>query len=1200
LIRLNKIFTYLVLILTCTTSSAVLYAQMEFVQNKGQWNDKVNYRGDFKTGSFFLENKGFTVLLYKPEDVQLLSERIHGHGAGDGKSVINNDPIVFHSFAYKVNFLGAARNVQGVADKILPAKNNYFLGNDHAKWASGCSVAQSVNYSNIYPGIDLHYYSDAGKLKYDFIIHPGADVSSIRLHYDGPILMIKDKELIIETPVGIVKELYPYSYQPGTGKRKPVECYYRLKDNVVSFEVKDYDKKETLVIDPSVIFSSFTGSTADNWGYTATPGKDGSFYAGGIVFGTGYPVSPGAYQTTYGGGTNEDSFSGYDMAIFKFSPDGSSRRYATYLGGNGNEQPHSMIEDAQGNLIIAGRTNSTNFPQVGGGSRPGLAFDICISKLNSTGSILLGSVKMGGAADDGVNIRPKYRSPSGADRIRRNYGDDARSEVILDGANNIYLASCTQSSNFPLQAAIQGTYKDGGQDGVIIKFNSTLSTLLFSTFFGGSGADACFVASISPTTGNLYIAGGTMSDNLPGITTGTIKPALTAGEIDGFVTILKNDGSAILRTTYYGTELSSDRSKSIDIIYGLKFDRLGIPYIMGTTTGIMNPINATFSNPGAKQFIAKLQPDLSSNIYLTTFGNNSTLPSISPIAFLVDRCQNVYVSGWGGGINIDHGYTTANTNGLPEVSPLSGIPPADGADFYFFVMEKNATRQLFGSHFGQFGGLGDHVDGGTSRFDDNGIIYQAICANCSGGANFPTTPGAWAASNGSNNCNEAAVKIEMNFAGVGATLQASINAVVNDTTGCIPLTVDFKDTLQKGKKYYWNFGDGALDTTAAATNSHVYNAIGTTVVMLIAEDSATCNIRDTAYVTIRAGDNKATLDFIPQKLLPCESLTMQYTNISTSVAGSFGPRSFYWDYGDGSPRDTAGLTPPRVHTYASAGTYIVTLFLQDTSFCNSPVSVQKTIRLSPIVEAKFITPPLGCAPYTANFENTSLAGTDFLWEFGDNSTSTIVSPTHDYPNPGTYNVRLIASDTSTCNKIDTSDYFTITVVAKPIASFTWAPNPPQENVPVQFTNLSQGATHYLWNFGDGENSTEVNPKHEYNATGKYAAELIAYNEAECTDTFTLDVDVIIIPLLDVPNAFTPGRFGANGVVYVKGFGIGKMSWKIYNRWGQLMFETANRKLGWNGYYKGKLQPMDVYAYTLDVEFTDGKKLRKTGDITLLR
>ncbi|MFT3982001.1 MAG: PKD domain-containing protein [Ferruginibacter sp.] len=1196
-------FTTIVFCLAATLFPRLLKAQMEFIENKGQWHSNVQYKGDFLTGAFFLEKKGFTVMLHNPDDMEKLSFATHGHADDSTKkiSIPADGKIVINSFAYKVQFLGASASAQQLPEKPLNSYNNYLIGNDPSKWGSNCKIFQAITYKNIYPNIDLRYYSDAaGKLKYDFIVKPGGNPNYIAMEYIGPKqVSVKDKELVISTPVGDVRELYPYSYQAATGKRMEVDCRYELKGNIVSFKVGKYDPSATLVIDPSIIFSSFTGSTADNWGYTATPGPDGSLFAGGIAFGTGFPVSPGAYQSTFGGGVSDGSGNtlGYDVAIFKFNSNGSNRIYATYLGGTQNEQPHSMISDASGNLIIAGRTNSGNFinsRQVGSGG----GYDIFVTKLNATGTGVIGSVKIGGAADDGVNIQPKYPVSGGAISLRRNYGDDARSEVILDASNNIYLASCTQSSNFPTINAVQTTSGGGSrnQDGVILKFNANLSTTLFSTYFGGSGNDACFVASINPATGALYIAGATESNNLPGDKTGVVGPTFNSGgttPIDGFVTELTNTGSAIIRTTYLGTA-------GIDLVYGLKFDRIGFPYVMGTTTGDWPVMNATFNIAGSKQYIAKLQPDLSAFIYSTVFGGVSSAPKISPIAFLVDRCENVYVSGWGGGINTSQQYTTTNTFGMSEVNPLTGIPAADGQDFYFFVLERNANSQLFGSHFGQNGGLGDHVDGGTSRFDDNGVIYQAICANCSGGALFPTTAGVWSSTNRSNSCNEALVKIEMNFAGVGAGVQASINSVKNDTRGCIPLNVHFSDTLRKGKTFYWNFGDGSPQiTTTVPDTAHTYTAVGTYLVMLIAEDSSTCNIRDTAYVTITAGNNRANLDFTSLKLPPCQSLTMQYTNTSTATTGSFGPRSFVWDYGDGSAPDTAGLTPPRQHTYPAPGTYIVKLMVIDTAFCNTPDTITKEIRINPLVRAQFETDPLGCAPYTAQFTNTSLAGTDFIWEFGDGNTSTDVHPTHLYANPGVYNVRLIAIDLNTCNLRDTSAYFTIRVEAKPNALFTWGPNPPIANTPVQFTNQSTGANNYAWSFGDGETSTVVNPSHQYNATGTYNAELIAYTLAGCTDTFNLDVNVIIVPLLDVPNAFTPAQ-ATNNVIYVAGFGIGKMQWRIYNRQGLLVFQSGSSKQGWDGTYKGKLQPMDVYTYTLDAEFTDGKKVRKTGDITLLR
>ena len=1201
-------------------------AQMEFVENKGQWDSKVNFRGDFTSGSFFLEKQGFTVALHNPADLQKLSETYHGHlpasnisgtlTANAAMPVTNNFPAVtVHSHAYKVNFLGSSNNIQAVPDKILPGYNNYFLGSDKNKWTANCKVYQAVTYKNVYPNIDVRYYTEAGNLKYDLIVRPGGNPNAIAMRYDGADkLEIKNKELIIGTSVGSIKELYPYSYQPIADKKQTIDCKYVIRDNVVRFKVNNYSATETLVIDPSLIFASFTGSTQDNWGYTATPGPDGSFFAGGIAFGSGYPVSAGAFQTGFGSGLNEDSNGPYDMAIFKFSADGSQRLYATYIGGNGNEQPHSMISDAQGNLVIAGRSSSNNFPGVATRAGSRTDYDIVLIKLNANGTAALGGARIGGTKDDGINIRAKYVGTNGTDGLRRNYGDDARSEVILDGNGNICLAGSTQSSDFPVSAAaIQPAFGVGGrQDGVIVKFTPNLTAVLFSTYFGGSGDDACFVLSENPITGNLYVAGGTTSANLPGDKTGVISNSLQgAGTTDGFVTEIMSDGSAIIKTSYFGTTGN-------DLVYGLKFDKFGFPYIMGTTSGdwvVTSNVGYkdVFANGNhAKQFISKLQPDLSAYVYSTVFGTNSAVPNLSPIAFLVDRCQNVYVSGWGGGINSQQNYPTAGTSGLPLKNQLLNafgqpISIGDGSDFYFFVLEKDAVSQLFGSYFGQNGGFGDHVDGGTSRFDANGVIYQAICANCGGGAAFPTTPGVWSINNRSNNCNEAAVKIEMNFAGVGASVKAAINGVV-DTIGCVPLTVVFTDTLAKGKMYIWDYGDISnpkKDTTFAPNNSasHTYNQVGTYRLMLVSIDSATCNIADTAYITVRVGNNDINPNFSFIKLDSCASLQYRFDNITTAVIPIYTNKTFTWDFGDGSPRVNTGFGP-QLHTFPSIGSYTVTLLANDTVFCNSPDSIQKPVRINPNVKAIFSTSTRGCVAYTPIFKNNSLGGTDWIWEFGDGTFSTSFEPTHVYNTVGSFNVRLIAMDTTTCNKVDTSAYFTITVYPIPVANFTWSPNPPIENTKTNFTNLSVGGTRYLWDFGDGEKSTEVNPVHQFNKTDTFNVVLIAFNDADCADTVNLNVPIIVRPLLDVPNAFTPGRFSGssynNGIVKVEGFGISKISWKIYNRWGQLVFSTTDVTKGWDGTFKGALQAMDVYAYTLDVEFTDGKKLRKTGDITLLR
>ncbi len=1191
-ITLRLLLTTAILLFTST-----VFSQVAFVENKGQWDKKIKFMSTAGNGAFFLQSSGFTVVQHDQKDLNLLMNKMHQQKTLQ-QSVLNKN--VLKSHAYNVEFVNANASPQIIPDKASSSINNYFIGNDKSKWASNCKIYGAVIYKEVYPGIDVRYYNDAaGRLKYDIIAKPGADISKIALRYKGvDNLKIKNKELLINTSVGENKELYPYTYQVINNQRKELDASYVVDGDVVKFKVKGYSPQSTLVIDPTEIFFSYTGSTADNWGFTATYGPDGSFFSGGIVFSSGYPVSIGAYDEIYNDGE-------FDIAIMKLSPNGSNRIYATYIGGNGSEQPHSLYADPQGNLVIAGRTNSSDYPTTAPTYGSGGGWDIIVTKLNAAGSALIGSMKIGGTKDDGVNISDQ--KSQGTSSLKRNYGDDARSEVILDNGGNIYVASMSQSKTtegFKTSPGVFQPNKDSLQDAVVLKLDPSANNVLFSTYLGGSENDAAYVLSMG-ITGNVYVAGGTASNNFNGIpTAGIISPAYNGGPCDGFVIELSPDGSNAIKGTYLGTS-------SADQVYGIQTDKFGSIYVMGTTEGVWPVVNAAFVNQGAKQFISKLQPDLSTYVYSTTFGSRAAFPNISPTAFLVDRCENVYVSGWGGKSNMREGYGKGTTRGMP-VTPdaIKGQTDPSGSDFYFFVLKKDAASQLYGTFFGQLDPVdpgdpntfGDHVDGGTSRFDKNGVIYQAMCANFSKTVNFFGTPGAWSTTNQAIDggmCNLGMLKIEMNFAGVAASPVASINGVKYDTIGCAPLLVDFSDSLLKGKSYVWDFGDNSPQYISTSPNvSHLYNTVGKYRVMLVAIDSTTCNVADTAYLTIRAGSNKANLGFIANKLQPCTNLSYRFDNTSTPTNGTFSPQSFTWDFGDGSPLVTAG-TESVNHAYAGPGTYLVKLLLSDTLFCNSPDDTVKIIRLSPQVKAAFATPLTGCVPYTAIFQNTSLGGLSFFWNFGDGATSTVDNPTHDYPIAGTYRVSLIAFDSTSCNKVD-STFINVTVQNVPAAAFSFSPVVPQYNTFTQFNNQSRGAINYLWNFGDEETSIEVNPSHIFPATGTYTVCLVAENEAGCTDTVCQPVQSLINPLLDVPSAFTPGKFGVNGIVGVRGFGIKNMNWKIYNRWGQLVFASTSPKSGWDGTFKGKVQPMDVYTYTLDVIFSDGKKLRKTGDITLLK
>lgn len=1166
---------------------------LEFVENKGQWDAPLKYIANNGPTTMAITKDGYRVHQKDPVQYEQINEELHfrTHSGGLNK---DGQQLRQKSHAWFVTFVGASPNAEMVPEKPLDYYNNYFLGNDPAKWASNCRIYNAVTCKNIYPGVDIRYYNGEKSLKYDIIIQPGVDLSTIKMEYKGiEKLVLKNNRLIIPTSVGDAEESIPLSYQSSEKGRKYVDVKFKVSGNVLSFKAGDYDKSLPLVIDPNVVFCSYNASPAENWGFTATYAQDGSVYTGAQVRENGFPATPGTFDVSFNGGNADNS----DIGIFKFSANGQSRLWATHVGGTGDDQSHSIIADANDNLVIAGRSNSGSSYPASIVRGPGGGFDIIVSKLSANGQTMIGSARIGGTGDDGVNITTNR---TGASSLDDNYGDNGRSEVNIDNNGNIIVASCTRSNNFFTTAGVLQTTFGGAQDGVVLKFDPTLTSALFSTYFGGTNDDAAYSISIDKSTNNIYVAGGTASNNLPGDKTGVYQPTYN-GNIDGFLTAILPDGSQAFKTTYLGTT-------GKDQAYGVQFDRNFFPYVTGTTSGSWPIQNVAYSNPGGKQYITKFQKDLSAIVYSTVFGTNTAQHNISPVAFLVDQCENVYVAGWGGSIS---GFTNAGTNGLP-VTPDAIQATTDGRDIYFFVLEKNGASQLFGSFYGVNSGANsafpfpDHVDGGTSRFDPRGAVYMAICA-CSNGNNsgggYPTTagvlggagntkgqkgPGSWPT------CNLAALKISFNLGGVDGQIQA------NDTVGCVPLTVNFTDQVQNAVTYDWSFADATPNqTTSAPGITHTFTTPGVYRVRMIAVDLNSCNLRDTSYINIRVRGDSAVLGFTASKLPPCQNLAYQFVNNSVSPPGKpFTNNSFVWDFGDASPTVTTG-TQTQTHTYANSGSYTVKMLLKDTNYCNAPDTIIRVISLSTNVKAQFTVQP-GCSPYNAAFTNTSLAGATWEWNFGDGSgISTDRDPVHLYQNPGSYNVVLVANDPATCNFTDTFR-FTLVVNPTPTAGFTFFPNTPQENVPTQFTNTSIGANSYEWDFADGEKSTEVNPLHQFNKTGVYNVCLVARHLSGCTDTICIDVPARVLPLLDVPNAFSPNGDGKNDKVFVRGFGIKRMVWRIYNRFGQVVFEATNNRDGWDGKFKGVLQPMDAYGYTLDAEFVDGQKLRKSGDITLIR
>ena len=820
-------FIYLIVFIFSLFAQKEGLSQPKFIANKGQFEPRVEFKLDHAAGRFYFQKDKVTYQLF---DKHKIDEIRHAK---------SNDAQV-QTHTYETVFLGANQaELEGI--KSYSFYENYFIGNDSTKWANKVPIYKEVKYLNIYDGVDLHYYEKFGHLKYDFIVHPKRSAKDIKIQFNGlNKLYLKAGHLVLETALGNVIEQAPLAYQIIKDQKIEIPCKYVLNENVISFKLlKPYNKKYPLIIDPVLIFSTYSGSSAMNWGQTATYDNSGHLYAGSISFAIGYPTTLGPFQQFFGGGNT-------DMCITKFSTDGTSLIYSTYLGGNGPENPHSLVVNDNDELFVLGSTGSANFPistnafdnSFNGGSSWGFigsyipypnGIDIVVTKFSSNGNNLLGSTFIGGSGNDGINESgANFYNTSGLCNF---YADEYRGEIILDTAGNCYVASTTKSIDFPMVGAAQ-TSSGGLQDAVVFKLNPDLSSLLWSSYYGGSQNDAAYSLQIN-SLGDVYITGGTMSGNLN--TTSTSAQPNYNGGVDGFIAKFDNLNN-LSAATYVGNGGYNQN-------YFVQIDINNDVFVFGLTNSAMPSFPAGIYSTSGSQYIQKFTSDLSSITLSSTFGTGSVTKTITPTAFLVSDCGLIYVCGWGG-LN-----GAGTTNNLPLTSNAFQST-TDGSDFYLGVFEENMQSILYGTYFG--GAQSDeHVDGGTSRFDKNGKVYQAVCAGCFNNNDFPTTPGAWSNTNGSTtNCNLGVFKFALE----------DINTAISvpNYYACIPNSYQFSSQSSGGNLYYWDFGDG--NTSNLMSPSHLYADTGLYSVSLIVADSVSCVLSDTAFIQLSVyGEDNAVI-----------------------------------------------------------------------------------------------------------------------------------------------------------------------------------------------------------------------------------------------------------------------------------------------------------------------------------------------------
>jgi len=602
---------------------------------------------------------------------------------------------------------------------------NYLAGSHPDQWRIGVPLYGKIIYSAVYPGIDLIYYGNQNQLEYDFVVAPGASWRSIRLAFGGARAVAIDPngDLKLQTRGGWLRHRRPRVYQQLASGRSEISGHYVLQGSGrVGFEIGAYDHALPLVIDPTLVYSSYLGGSADDHGYSVAVDSSGCAYTIGETWSANFPLL-NSMQSTPDGDT--------DIFVTKWNAAGTGILYSTYIGGSNRDVPLSIAVDAVGNAYVTGYTYSANFPITSGALRTSFSGQskAFVLKLNPSGNSLIYSTFLGGS------------------------GDDYATGIAVDATGQAYISGYTASVDFPVTSnAFQGSYGGGVSDGFFAKLNAAGSQLVYATYFGGTGNDTAYAVALDPAA-NVYLAGQTQSSNFP-----LLQPLqATYGEGEAFVVKL-NASNQVLYSTYLGGTGSSTGT-------GIAADAGGNAYVAGYTIAPDFPVTPSAyqpSNHGSYDtFVAKLSADGSTILSATYFGGSGA-ENTSGIA--LDSSGNVFVSG------------STNSIDLPLQAPVQASYSGGGDAF---VAAFN--NQLSSLYFSTYYGGAESETGAGIAVDSSGNAYLTGSTGSGGSTlGIPVTTGALQTS-GQGGLD--AFLAKFSFSGISLTCSASSPAPLNIPTG---------------------------------------------------------------------------------------------------------------------------------------------------------------------------------------------------------------------------------------------------------------------------------------------------------------------------------------------------------------------------------------------------------------------------------